>query len=106
MSSGSSGKRVIVPEPSRSMFCLMSRILKSQEGIWEEIRCGFLCDDFVQLSLEKKVQPRTRAPPTRLYTTSTQSARNHDPYLEDFRSVLLLNYTKQLYPIIHCSCQL
>lgn len=31
MSSGSSGKRVIVPEPSRSMFCLMSRILSSHE---------------------------------------------------------------------------
>lgn len=27
MSSGSSGKRVTVPEPSRSMFCLMSLIL-------------------------------------------------------------------------------
>ena len=27
MSSGSSGKRVMVPEPSRSMFCLMRRIL-------------------------------------------------------------------------------
>lgn len=40
MSSGSSGKRVIVPEPSRSMFCLMSRILERKRafrkvsGLW------------------------------------------------------------------------
>lgn len=27
ISSGSSGKRVIVPEPSRSIFCFISRIL-------------------------------------------------------------------------------
>jgi hypothetical protein len=29
MSSGSSGKRVIVPEPSRSILCLMRRISSS-----------------------------------------------------------------------------
>lgn len=27
MSSGSSGKRVMVPEPSRSMFCFMRRMI-------------------------------------------------------------------------------
>lgn len=33
MSSGSSGKSVTVPEPSRSMFCLMSFIFVSRSFI-------------------------------------------------------------------------
>jgi hypothetical protein len=33
MSSGSSGKRVTLPEPSRSMFCFMSRMLGGRDFI-------------------------------------------------------------------------
>jgi hypothetical protein len=80
MSSGSSGKRVIVPEPSRSMFCLMSRILERKRGFLTYPICGFVCDDFIAFgsSRLKNVQPRTLCP-ARLY---------HDTVSKERRSLL------------------
>lgn len=37
MSSGSSGKRVMVPEPSRSIFCLISRMIINVRRLSKEI---------------------------------------------------------------------
>ena len=53
MSSGSSGKSVIVPEPSRSIFCLMRRILLLCVGVGKDyLRFGRVLFKEVVVSLE------------------------------------------------------
>lgn len=38
MSSGSSGKSVMVPEPSRSIFCLISRMIETVQRLSKELK--------------------------------------------------------------------
>jgi hypothetical protein len=47
MSSGSSGKSVIVPDPSRSMFCFMRRILRGILRVYCLLREVWEHNDFI-----------------------------------------------------------